>query len=235
MGTMLTYLIIMAPFLLLSFWAQSRVSSSFGTWSQVASSSGRSGAEVARAILDRNGLQQVPVQHTPGQLSDHYDPRSRTVNLSDDVYASRSVAAVAVAAHEVGHAIQHSRAYAPLAFRSALFPVASFGSAAFMPLFLLGMVLFAVGSSLGGLAMLVAILLFAFGVLFQLVTLPVEFDASRRAKAQLQELVLAPAGGQEADGTRQVLNAAALTYVAAALAALAQLAYFALSFLGNRD
>jgi Zn-dependent membrane protease YugP len=175
------------------------------------------------------------VLQTPGELSDHYDPRKRTVNLSDSVYGSNSVAAVAVAAHEVGHAIQHQKAYAPLAIRSALFPVASFGSAAFMPLFIVGIVLYS-ASALGAgyWVMLTAITLFAFGVLFQLVTLPVEFDASRRAKIQMQELTLYPSGGQEAIGTQKVLGAAAMTYVVAALAALAQLAYFALQFLGNR-
>lgn len=230
------YLLLMAPFLLLGLWAQSRVTRSFNQWSAVPATSGRTGAEVARAILDRNGLLDVQVLHTPGSLTDHYDPRTRTVNLSDGVYGSSSVAAVAVAAHEVGHAVQHSRAYAPLAIRSALLPAASFGSAAFMPLFIVGIVLFSIGQLAGGqLVMLIAIALFAFGVLFQLVTLPVEFDASRRAKGQLQELVLAPAGGTEAQGTQQVLSAAALTYVAAALAAVAQLAYFAFSFLAPQE
>lgn len=233
---MLLYLLLTAPFLILGLWAQSRVKGTFAQWSQVRASTGRTGAEVARAILDRNGLLDVQVLHTPGSLSDHYDPRSRTVHLSDDVYASSSVAAVAVAAHEVGHAIQHARAYAPLAARTALFPMASLGSAAFMPLFILGILLFMAGAAGGGqLVMLVAIGLFAFGVLFQLVTLPVEFDASRRAKLQLQELVLAPAGGQEAAGTQQVLSAAALTYVAAALAAVAQLAYFVIQFLAPQE
>lgn len=233
---MITYLLLMAPFLLLGLWAQSRVKGSFQQWSQVRASSGRTGAEVARAILDRNGLHHVEVLHTPGSLSDHYDPRKRTVNLSDDVYSSSSVAAVAVAAHEVGHAIQHARAYAPLAARTALFPMASLGSAAFMPLFIMGIVLYSIGAAGGGqLVMLLAIGLFAFGVLFQVVTLPVEFDASRRAKRQLQELVLAPAGGQEAAGTQQVLSAAALTYVAAALSAIAQLAYFAFHYLAPQE
>ena len=233
---MILYLAMVVPFMILGFIAQRRVTGTFATWSEVRSSSGRTGAETARAILDRNGLQNVEVLHTPGVLSDHYDPRKRTVNLSDPVFASNSVAAVSVAAHEVGHAIQHAKAYAPLAIRSALFPVASFGSASFMPLFIAGFVLMMIGqTAIGSYAFLAAVVLFAFGVLFQLVTLPVEFDASRRAKGQLQELTLLPAGSQEAVGAQKVLSAAALTYVAAALAAVAQLAYFAMSFLGANE
>jgi Zn-dependent membrane protease YugP len=231
---MIMYLLFLAPFMLLGFWAQNRVKGSFAEWSEVRASSGRTGAEIARAILDRNGLQHVEVTHVPGELSDHYDPRTKTVALSDGVFASRSVAAVSVAAHEVGHAIQHSKAYAPLAFRTALFPMASIGSSAFMPLFFLGMMLFWIQAfGAGQLVMLVAIGLFAIGVLFQVVTLPVEFDASRRAKVQLQELTLVPAGSQEAVGAQKVLSAAALTYVAAALMGIAQLAYFVLQFLGG--
>ncbi|MCW2923123.1 MAG: putative Zn-dependent protease [Thermoleophilia bacterium] len=232
---MILYLVLTIPFVILGMVAQRRVTSTFQEWSQVRGQSGRTGAEVARAILDRNGLQDVEVLHTPGSLSDHYDPRTRTVNLSDNVFPSNSVAAVAVAAHEVGHAIQHQKAYAPLAIRSAFFPVASFGSSAFMPLFFVGIILASAGAALGPTVMLVAIALFALGVLFQLVTLPVEFDASRRAKVQLQELTLAPAGGQEGAGTSKVLSAAAMTYVAAALAGLAQLAYFVLQFVIPRN
>lgn len=227
------FFLLMVPVLILGFVAQRSVTTTFATWSEVRGSSGRTGAEVARAILDRNGLTDVVVNHVPGQLSDHYDPRNRTVNLSDMVHGSNSVAAVAVAAHEVGHAMQHQQAYAPLAIRSALVPVASFGSAAFMPLFLIGIVLIAMQSALGPNLMLLAIILYGFAVLFQVVTLPVEFDASRRAKAQIQELSLAPAGGQEGVGTEKVLSAAARTYVAAALAAAVQLVYLAMSFLGN--
>lgn len=229
------YLALVVPFIILGFWAQHRVSSTFAEWSQVRAGSGSTGAEVARSILDRNGLNNVQVLHTPGTLSDHYDPRKRTVNLSDDVFGSNSVAAVSVAAHEVGHAIQHAKAYAPLAARSALFPVASFGSAAFMPLFIVGILLTMAGSAFGETVWLVAVVLFAAGVLFQLVTLPVEFDASRRARVQLAEMNIAPTAGAEAQGTAKVLNAAALTYVAAALAALAQLVYFAMQFLMARD
>jgi Zn-dependent membrane protease YugP len=230
------YLLFLAPFMLLGFWAQNRVKGSFAQWSQVRSSSGRTGAEVARAILDRNGLQHVEIKEVAGQVSDHYDPRSKSIGLSPEVFRSNSVAAVSVAAHEVGHAIQHSKAYAPLAIRTAIFPVAAFGSGAFTPLFFLGVILFFMQlTGPGSVVMLVALALFAVGVLFQIVTLPVEFDASRRAKAQLQELTLVPAGGQEAVGASKVLSAAALTYVAGALMGVAQLAYFALQFFGGND
>ncbi len=231
---MLYILLLIVP-VALGFWAQRKVTGTFAQWSNVRSSSGRSGSEVARAILDRNGLTDVPVQHVPGSLTDHYDPRNRTVNLSDEVFASNSVSAVAVAAHEVGHAIQHQQSYAPLAIRSALVPAASFGSTAFMPLFIIGIVLAGLGAAFGNTLVLIAIVLFSFAVLFQLVTLPVEFDASRRAKAQLGELALTPGGGEEAQGTAAVLSSAALTYVAAALASLAQLAYFVMSYAGARD
>lgn len=231
---MITYLLIMLPFLALGFWAQHNVKSSYHRWAQVPSSSGRTGAEVARMILDRNGLHDVPVQHVPGELSDHYDPRNRTVNLSDTVFGHASVAAVAVAAHEVGHAIQHQKSYAPLAIRTAVFPLASFGTAAFMPLFFLGIILMAAQPVFGWYALAAAVILFAFGVLFQLVTLPVEFDASRRAKAQLIDMTLYPRGGDEATGTQKVLSAAALTYVAAALASMAQLVYYGLMLAGAR-
>jgi Zn-dependent membrane protease YugP len=231
---MMLYLALLIVPLILGFWAQRKVTGTFAKWSQVRSSAGRSGAEVARAILDRNGLQDVEVLHTPGQLTDHYDPRNRTVNLSDDVFGSNSVAAISVAAHEVGHAIQHQKSYAPLAIRSALFPAAQFGSTAFMPLFIVGILLAMAGAAFGSTMILIAIIAYSFAVLFQLVTLPVEFDASKRAKNQLRELALAPAGGPEAEGTSAVLSSAALTYVAAALASLAQLAYFVLQYMGTQ-
>lgn len=231
---MLYLLLLIAP-LILGFVAQRKVSGTFAKWSDVPSTSGRTGAEVARAILDRNGLMDVEVRPTPGVLSDHYDPRNRTVNLSEAVFASRSVSAVSVAAHEVGHAIQHKEQYAPLQIRSALVPVATLGSNAFMPLFFLGIVMASAGAVLGQWMILAAIGLYAFAVLFQVVTLPVEFDASKRARVQMQDMTLLPAGGNEAVGVRQVLGSAALTYVAAALASIAQLMYFVLQFVMPRD
>ncbi len=172
--------------------------------------------------MDHNGLPNVPVQPAPGgPLSDHYDPRNRTVNLSQGVYDGRSVASVAIAAHEVGHAIQHEKAYAPFKLRSAMAPAVGFASNAWFFLLLIG-----IFANLAGLATF-AIILFALVVLFQLVTLPVEFDASRRAKKQLSALGLVSAG--EAQGASKVLSAAALTYVAAALVAVTQLVYLLLS------
>jgi Zn-dependent membrane protease YugP len=232
------YLIAMAPFMILGYWAQSRVKNAFAKWSQVPSSSNITGAQMARNILDRNGLTDVEVRSTPGELSDHYDPRNRTVNLSPSVFGCPSVAAVSVAAHEVGHAIQHQKAYAPFQARSAVAPAAAFSSRAFMPLFIGGFILEAfthTGGGLGGKVMLLAIAMFAIGVLFQLVTLPVEFDASRRAKRQLTEMNISSGGAVELAGTKQVLNAAAMTYVAAALAAVAQLAYFIFQMMGARN
>ena len=174
---------------------------------------GLTGAQVARTILDRNGLTEVPIERAGGgPLSDHYDPRSRSVHLSHDVYDGAHVTGAAVAAHEVGHAIQHAKAYAPMQIRSALFPVVAFASSFWMIL-LIG------GAILGFLGLVqLAILLYAVAVLFHFVTLPVEFDASRRANVQLRELGLVTAGEQA--GVKKVLNAAALTYVAGALAAL---------------
>jgi Zn-dependent membrane protease YugP len=177
-------------------------------------------------ILDRNGLSGVPVKPSPaGPLSDHYDPRERAVFLSEPVYAGRSVAALAVGAHEVGHAIQHERSYAPFRARAALFPAVSIASSAWTFLLIAGVIFQALG------LIQVAIAAYAIVVAFQLVTLPVEFDASRRAGVQLREMNLVTAG--ESGGVRKVLTAAAMTYVAGALAALSQLAYFVLAYLGD--
>ena len=177
-------------------------------------------------ILDRNGLQGVPVEPSPGgPLSDHYDPRKKSVHLSEPVYAGNSVASAAIAAHEVGHAIQHQKAYTPFRLRSAMWPAVSLASNAWLILLMIG--LFA---QIAGL-MTFAVVLYAVVVLFQLVTLPVEFDASRRAMSQLKELGLVTTG--ESQGARKVLTAAAMTYVAAALAALSQLAYW-LIVINNR-
>ena len=170
--------------MVLGFWAQHRVKSTFARNLEVPVANGMTGAQVARRILDANGLNDVPVEETPGSLSDHYDPRSRSVHLSEPVFRSVSVASTAVGAHEVGHAIQHQQAYAFFRFRSAMFPAVQFASNIWM-LFLLG------GLFLGILGFVyVAIALYSVAVLFQFVTLPVEFDASRRAKQQLGDLGL---------------------------------------------
>jgi Zn-dependent membrane protease YugP len=222
------YLAFLIPPLLLGFWIQHRLKTTVAREMQVPVSTGMSGEEVARRILEHNGLTDVPVQPAPGgPLSDHYDPAKRTVNLSQGVYDGHSVASVAIAAHEVGHAIQHQKAYTPFKLRSALFPAVSFASRTWGLILIAGIIFQVTGLAL------VAVILFAVIVLFQLVTLPVEFDASRRAKQQLSSLGLVSGG--EADGASSVLSAAALTYVAGALAALTQLAYYALVFLGNRN
>jgi Zn-dependent membrane protease YugP len=211
--------------MVLGFWAQHRVKSTFAKNLEVPVANGMTGAQVARRILDSNGLNEVPVEETPGSLSDHYDPRSRSVHLSPEVFRGVSVASTAVGAHEVGHAIQHAQAYAFFRFRSAMFPAVQFASNIWF-LFLLG------GIFLGILGFIyVAIALYSIAVLFQFVTLPVEFDASNRAKRQLKDLGLV--ASNEAAGVQSTLKAAAWTYVAAALAAVAVLLYY-LSLLGNR-
>ena len=228
MGNLGIYFLFLIPPMIIGFVIQHRLKKTVATQMQVQVANGMSGEQVARLILDHNGLSGVPVMEAPGgPLSDHYDPRARTVNLSPGVYDGHAVASVAIAAHEVGHAIQHEKAYAPFRLRSAMFPAVAFASKSWMFILLIG-----VFAQISGLAVL-AVVLFAVVVLFQLVTLPVEFDASRRAKAQLHSLGLVT-GGEE-QGASQVLSAAALTYVAAALAALSQLAYYALVFLGNRN
>ncbi|MGH3023577.1 MAG: zinc metallopeptidase [Gaiellaceae bacterium] len=220
------YIAFLVPPLVLGLGVQWYLKRSFAQQAAVEVMNGLTGAEIARAVLDANGLNDVPVNESPGgPLSDHYDPRKRAVFLSHPVFAERSVSASAVAAHEVGHAIQHEQAYSFFRFRSAMFPAVAISSSLWMWLLLAGFLLNMVGLAL------VAIALYAVAVLFHFVTLPVEFDASRRAGVQLQNLGLVTAG--EAGGVKKVLNAAALTYVAGALAALTQLLYFALMFLSD--
>ena len=230
------YLLLAAPGMLLGMWAQWRVRSTFSRWSQVPLSRRLTGAEIARRILQVNGIRDVAIEPVSGMLSDHYDPRSKTLRLSPDVFQGRSVAAAGVAAHEVGHAIQHAQAYPWLSLRSRLVPVLGVTSRLAMPAIFGGFILMSLGQAgLGQLAMLVGIALFAVLVLFQLVTLPVEFDASRRALAAIDAGQLVT--GEEYRGARAVLSAAAWTYVAAAVASLLQLLYFMLrsGLLGGRD
>ncbi|OFX26637.1 MAG: hypothetical protein A2Z07_00110 [Armatimonadetes bacterium RBG_16_67_12] len=207
--------LLLIPAMLLAGYAQWKVSSTFNRFSQVATASGRTGAEVAAELLRRRGLGGVKIEPVQGMLADHYDPRTKTLRLSPQVYGSNSVAAVGVAAHECGHAFQDAERYAPLAMRNAIVPVASIGTNAALILFMIGV--FVSNRWL----MDLGILLFTGYIAFSLITLPVEFDASRRAVQVLQgEGLVMP---READGVRTVLNAAALTYVAAAAMALAQL------------
>jgi uncharacterized protein len=222
------YFAFLIPPLLIGLGVQWWLKKTFAEQARVAVSNGMNGAQVARAVLDANGLQEVPVHPSPGgPLSDHYDPRKRTVHLSQPVHDEVSISATAVAAHEVGHAIQHKEAYSFFRFRSALFPAVAFSSSIWVWLLIIGFLLNAAG------LVLVAIVLYALAVLFQFVTLPVEFDASRRAAVQLANLGLTTT--PETGGVKRVLSAAALTYIAGALAALTQLLYFILIFLGNRE
>jgi hypothetical protein len=221
----MTFLIAFIVPMVIGLWAQHRVKSTFARNLEVPASHGMTGAQVARRILDSNGLQEVPIEETPGTLSDHYDPRSRSVHLSPEVFHGRSISSTAVGSHEVGHAIQHAQAYAFFRFRSAMFPAVQFASNIWF-LFLLG------GLFLNILGFVyVAVALYSVAVLFQIVTLPVEFDASSRAKQQLGDLGLV--ASTEAGGVKSVLSAAAWTYVAGALAAIAVLLYY-LSLLSNR-
>jgi Zn-dependent membrane protease YugP len=215
------YFVFLIPPLIIGFVVQAWLKKTVAANMQVAVANGMTGADIARQILDRNGLHDVPVDTSPGgPLSDHYDPRKKSVHLSEPVYGGRSVASTAIAAHEVGHAIQHAKAYAPFRLRSAMWPAVAFASQAWLFLLMIG--LFAQITGL----MTFAVILFAVVVLFQLVTLPVEFDASRRAMAQISDLGLVSTGASQ--GARKVLTAAAMTYVAGALAALSQLAYWLL-------
>ena len=209
--------------------ASARVKGTFNKYSQLRSMSGMNGAQVAQRVLQAAGIYDVQVRHVSGSLTDHYDPRTKTVNLSDPVYNATSVAALGVAAHECGHAIQHAKSYAPLSIRSALEPIANFGSMLAWPVILIGL-LFNTRSS--GLIIDIGILLFSAAVLFQLVTLPVEFDASRRALVMLRtQGILAD---DELKYTRRVLKSAALTYVASAAAAILQLLRIILITNGRR-
>lgn len=220
------YLVIVGPALLLSIVAQVWVKGAFSKYAQVPTARGLSGAQVAQQIVQRAGL-GVRVERVAGFLSDHYDPTARVLRLSPDVYDGISVSAVGVAAHEAGHALQHAQGYLPLQWRSALVPVTKFGSTLAWPLLMIGFLL--QGMSMVGPADLfvkIGILLFSGAVLFQIVTLPVEFDASRRAVQLVTSEGIVTR--DEADGVKRVLNAAAMTYIAAAAAAVAQLLYFLL-------
>ena len=212
------FMLVMVPGLLLSLWASFKVKSTFNRYSQVRPRSGLSGAEAARALLQRNQVSDVRVEEVAGFLSDHYDPSARTLRLSPDVYHGRSLAALGVAAHEAGHALQHATKYAPLGFRSLVVKPASFGSSLGMYAVMGGMLL-----QLQPLVWL-GIIAFSVFVLFTLVTLPVEFNASSRAVLALQNAGMIAA--DEVEPTRKVLNAAALTYVAAAIAAIMNLLYW---------
>lgn len=212
----------------ISIWAQFRVKGNFNKWAEVATKTGLSGAETARRILDSNGLYNIPIEVVPGTLSDHYDPVKKVVRLSEAVYYGRSIASVSVAAHEIGHAIQHQQSYAALMLRHKIFPIANIASG-IAPFLFIGGLLLQQLSLIG-----IGIVFFSAAVAFQLVTLPVEFDASKRARnLMLTEGILF---NEEEHGVKKVLNAAALTYVAGALMALFELIKFIMIFMqGNSE
>lgn len=222
------YLLLVVPAILLAGWAQMNVSSTFARYSRTPTLRGMTGAQAARAILDANGLYQVRVEHIRGNLTDHYDPRTNVIRLSDGVYQSATIAAVGVAAHEAGHAVQYATHYLPIRVRNALVPVTNIGSQLSIPLILMGFI-FGIGPLVK-----VGILLFAGITVFQLVTLPVEFNASARALRIIREDGILQTE-QENEGARKVLSAAALTYVAALLVSLMQLLRLVLRFGGRRD
>jgi uncharacterized protein len=224
---MLVYLLVALPGLLLGMYAQARVKSAFNKYSRIRTSRNITGAQVARQLLNERGLHNVGVEQSQGFLSDHYDPRSKVLRLSPDVYNGTSVAAAGIAAHEMGHALQDAQGYFALQIRSAIVPAAQFGSSLAPWIFFAGLFL-----QFDGLAW-VGLILFSAAVFFTLVTLPVEFDASKRARELLLENDLLYK--DEMGGVNKVLNAAALTYVAAAITAIGTLLYYAFLLLGRRD
>lgn len=220
-----TYVLILIG-VALSLAASARLNATYATYSGIRSRCGMTGAQAAEQLLRSQGIYDVTVRHVSGRLTDHYDPRTKTVNLSDAVYGATSIAAIGVAAHECGHAMQDAQEYAPLRLRAALVPAANFGAQISWPVILIG---FFIG---GGILVNVGILLFSLSVLFQLVTLPVEYNASHRAVRLLDSIGILQ--GQEVGQARKVLGAAALTYVAAAAASILQLLRLLILF-GNRD
>lgn len=219
--------ILLLPAMIFAFYAQSKVKSSFNKYSKIRNRNGYTGAEIAEKILRTAGIYNVKIERIKGQLTDHYDPKNKVLRLSDSVHSSQSVAAIGVAAHECGHAIQDEKGYSFLKFRHTIFPVVSFSSKLAIPLIFIGFLLEAM-NFVG-----VGIILFSAVVLFQVITLPVEFNASSRAIAILdRQCFLDPS---EIDPAKKVLNAAALTYVAATVVAIANLLRFVLLFLGGRN
>lgn len=226
-GFDITYFIFIIPALIFGIWAQLSVKSAFSKYSRISTARGITGAEAAKLILERNGIYDVTIRHISGSLTDNFNPREKTINLSDEVYNSTSIAAIGVAAHETGHAIQHAVGYSPIKIREAIIPVTQVGSWMYFPIILLGLV-FSSQTLLN-----VGILLFGTIALFQLVTLPVEFNASNRAIMTLQNNGILY--GNEITGAKAVLRAAALTYVAALVSSLAQLLRLIVLFGGHRS
>lgn len=223
----MTYVIFVLPALLLAMWAQARVSSTFNRYSKIASQKGLTGYDAARKILDEHGLHDVRIERVAGNLTDHFDPKSNVIRLSDSVYANNSIGAVGVAAHEAGHAVQYSENYTPIKIRNAVVPAANIGSYAAFPLALIG-ILFSSDWLINA-----GIILFSAVVFFQLVTLPVEFNASGRAVRVLGDSEMLDK--QEVRGVKKVLSAAAMTYVAAAATAIMNLIRLLVLTGRNRD
>ena len=225
-----TYIVLVLPCVILSLWASANVNSTFKRYSQQYSRRGLTGAQAAAQVLSANGVSGVRIERISGNLTDHYDPRTNVIRLSDDVYGSTSTAAIGVACHEAGHAVQYAQEYAPIRLRAAIIPVTNFGSRLAMPLILIGLLLTAFGN-LSYTLIYLGIGCFGLSLIFQLITLPVEFNASRRAMAAIQQTGLLTE--EEQNGARKTLRAAALTYVAATAVALSQLLRLLLLF-GNR-
>lgn len=226
-----TYLIIVLPCIILSMWASSSVNSTFSKYSKVNSIRRLTGAEAAQRVLSANGVRGVRIERVSGNLTDHFDPKTNVIRLSDSVHSSTSVAAIGVAAHEAGHAVQYAQNYAPIKLRSAIIPITNIGSRLAMPLILAGIVL----SFLGNLSyalVYVGIICFSLSLVFQLITLPVEFNASRRAMETIESSGILTE--EEQQGARKTLKAAAMTYVAATAVALAQVVRLLVLFGGRR-
>ena len=226
-----TYIILVMPAVLFTMWASSNVKNTYARYSQQFNRRGITGAEAARRVLDANGLRHVPIERVSGELSDHYDPRTNVVRLSQGVYDSTSTAAVGVACHEVGHAIQYAVNYAPVKMRTAILPITNLGAQLSMPLIVGGFLLASFSPRLIMLAYL-GVACFGLSTLFQLITLPTEFNASRRAVQTIDGMGLLQ--GEELDGAKKVLRAAALTYVAALAVSLMQLLRFIIMVSGRR-
>jgi Zn-dependent membrane protease YugP len=208
-------MVILIPAVVLAIWAQTKVTTTFKRYSQVRSSLNVNGSQIARMLLDANGLYNIKIERIPGQLTDHYDPRSKVIRLSDVTYSSNSIAALGVVAHETGHAVQHAHHYVPLIVRDAIVPTANIGSSLSWIIFFLGLIFYS------AFLMQIGIILFSFFVIFTLVTLPVELDASHRALVMLRNVMAMPEG--EVTMARKVLSAAAMTYVASVAMAALQL------------
>ena len=226
-----TYIMLVLPAVLLSMWASSNVKNTYAKYAKVFNARGITGAEAARRVLDANGLRSLPIEMIDGELTDHYDPKANVIRLSAGVYGGRSIAAVGVACHEVGHAIQHATNYAPVKIRTAIVPITNIGAKISVPLIIIGLLLASFGDIFVILAY-VGVACFGLSTVFQLVTLPTEFNASRRALNTIEETNLLT--GRELDEAKQVLTAAAMTYVAALAVSLMQLLRF-LVIVGSRN